>query len=273
MEQEKNNKGVIVLLILIIIILAVLCVLFATGTISFKSNETANNQSSENTNTNEETNTKSIYEVCTAEDSAPMGTADLKILDMENKTEKIHGCCGDMKMYNLITTVTKEHSYTSTPDVVELYANDFLKSLFVVYNNKLYYTNNKEIISKYCNASTEDSSKFVCDYSKITSESINKFDNIINDVNFKAVGSFGNTGSGAPTPYGITMDGKIIQITSDTNGNYNGCRVMYDDTTYPIDRVFKMSFYGGNEEYEILLKDGTLISRTVDKEHPLESEN
>lgn len=42
MEQEKNNKGVIVLLIVLVVILAVLCVLFATGTVSFKSNEIAN---------------------------------------------------------------------------------------------------------------------------------------------------------------------------------------------------------------------------------------
>lgn len=40
MEQEKNKNGVNLLLIFIIVILAVLCVLFATGTINLKS-ETA----------------------------------------------------------------------------------------------------------------------------------------------------------------------------------------------------------------------------------------
>ena len=45
MEQEKNNnKGVIVLLVVIIVILALLCILFATGTISLKSNSVDNNQ-------------------------------------------------------------------------------------------------------------------------------------------------------------------------------------------------------------------------------------
>ena len=43
MENQKNNKGVIALLIVIIVILSALCVLFATGTISFNSNDIDNN--------------------------------------------------------------------------------------------------------------------------------------------------------------------------------------------------------------------------------------
>ena len=50
MENQKNYKGVISLLIVIIIILSALCVLFATGTISFKSNDVANNETNENIN-------------------------------------------------------------------------------------------------------------------------------------------------------------------------------------------------------------------------------
>ena len=46
MEQEKNNKSLIAVLIIIIIILAVLCILFATNTISFKSNSVDNNNQS-----------------------------------------------------------------------------------------------------------------------------------------------------------------------------------------------------------------------------------
>ena len=45
MNNPKNNKGIIVLLIVIIIILSSLCVLFATNTISFKSNNTINDTS------------------------------------------------------------------------------------------------------------------------------------------------------------------------------------------------------------------------------------
>jgi hypothetical protein len=42
MEQKKKKNGVNLLLIFIIVILALLCVLFATGTVSFKSNEITN---------------------------------------------------------------------------------------------------------------------------------------------------------------------------------------------------------------------------------------
>lgn len=48
MENQTNNKGIITLLIAIIIILSGLCVLFATDTISFKSNEIDNNDNSDN---------------------------------------------------------------------------------------------------------------------------------------------------------------------------------------------------------------------------------
>ena len=59
MENQKNNKGVIALLIVIIVILSVLCILFATGTISFNSNEInndINNDTNQNNNTNNQTN-------------------------------------------------------------------------------------------------------------------------------------------------------------------------------------------------------------------------
>ena len=58
MENSKNNKGVIALLIVIIVILSALCVLFATGTISFKSNDVDNNKTNQNVtdNNNVETN-------------------------------------------------------------------------------------------------------------------------------------------------------------------------------------------------------------------------
>ena len=55
MEQEKNKNVFITLLVVIIVILLALVILFATGTISLKSNEVTDNsgnQTSENTNTN-----------------------------------------------------------------------------------------------------------------------------------------------------------------------------------------------------------------------------
>jgi len=55
-ENQKNNKGVISLLIVIIVILSVLCVLFATGTITLKSNDVDNSGTNENINDNNQTN-------------------------------------------------------------------------------------------------------------------------------------------------------------------------------------------------------------------------
>lgn len=52
MEKEKNNRGVIILLTTIIVILAVLCILFATGTISLKTNTTNNKEQTSENNTN-----------------------------------------------------------------------------------------------------------------------------------------------------------------------------------------------------------------------------
>lgn len=54
MEQEKNNNGVIILLVVIIAILAVLCVLFATGTISLSKN--TSNDSQQASESNQQTN-------------------------------------------------------------------------------------------------------------------------------------------------------------------------------------------------------------------------
>ena len=58
MENQKSNKRIITLLIVIIIILSVLCVLFATGTISFNSNKANDDKINENFNDNNDDNTK-----------------------------------------------------------------------------------------------------------------------------------------------------------------------------------------------------------------------
>ena len=50
MEQEKNKNGVIMLLIVLVIVLAVLCVLFATGTINLKNNTVTEDATNSNTN-------------------------------------------------------------------------------------------------------------------------------------------------------------------------------------------------------------------------------
>lgn len=53
MEPKKNNKGGIVLLVVIIVIILVLVILLATGTISFKSDNTARDTQGNNTTEND----------------------------------------------------------------------------------------------------------------------------------------------------------------------------------------------------------------------------
>lgn len=266
MENKNNNKIIIALLVVIIVILSVLCILFATGTISFKSNNVDTNKPSDNVtdNNNETNNTNSLSTICTEE-----VYDKLQILSMENKTEQIGAIGGSTRGYNVTTIVTKEHNYTSTQENNELYTNDYLGTLYVLYKNKLYYTSQKETISKYCTTNeVTGSTKLTCDYSKFSDDAIKEFSAISIDVNLKAIGSYGNAGSGAPTLYALTTDGKVIDLS---NG-YNNCGIMYDSSEYPIDRIFNMYFYDG-VEYTILLKNGTLITRDVDREHPIELEH
>lgn len=255
MENQKNNKGVIALLVIVIIILVGLCVLLAIGTISFKNSNKVNETDNKEIKSN-----NSIYSVCTN----MTGNDKLEILDMENKTETIGAIGGSTNGYNVTTTVTKEHNYTSIPEESELLAKDVFGTLFVLFENKLYYTNNSSIISKYCS----NFDKLLCDYSKLNDDNIKEFNSANIDVDIKSIGTYGNSGSGAPTLYALTSGGKIIEISEDVSHNLNGCRIMYDSSEYPIDRIFNMYFYDG-VEYNILLKDGTLITRDVDRDHPI----
>jgi len=70
-ENQNNNKGVIALLIVIIVILATLCVLFATGTISFNSNNINNKKIIQDNNENNNINDKNE-------------TINIKILSIDN---------------------------------------------------------------------------------------------------------------------------------------------------------------------------------------------
>lgn len=260
MENNKtNNKLVIILLVIIVTILSVLCILFATGTISLKSNDVDNNKPNDNVNNNNPLST-----VCTVEE---WDSNYLKELPKENKTETIPAMGGGLTEYNVTTTVTKEHNYTSTPEDEELYASDLFDTLYVLYNNKIYYTSEKNTISKYCETEYGSMIKS-CDYSKFNDNTIKEFNAININLNLKAIGSYGNGGSGSLYPYAITTDGKVVNIPNILSQDYNSCGILYENSEYPIDRIFNMNFYDG-VEYTILLKDGTLITRDVDYEHPI----
>lgn len=61
--EKKSNKGIIILMIIIIVILAVLCILFATNTITFNHKEIKNeieNQKNTSTEENEDKETKEV---------------------------------------------------------------------------------------------------------------------------------------------------------------------------------------------------------------------
>ena len=276
---KNNNTGLVVLVTVLVMLVLLMGGYLVYDKVLSKNNTTAAREKLD-TNSNGNNIVENNYQegdysnpistICTEEISE---SDKLKILSMESKTEKIGAIGGSTRGYNVTTTVTKKHNYTSTPNNEELYINDYLGTLFVLYKNKLYYTKQKEIISKYCETNNINGlTKLTCDYSKFNDTSIKEFNAVSIDVNLKAIGSYGNPGAGAPKPYAITTDGKVIQITEDSSHNYNGCRVMYDSSEYPIDRIFNMYFYDG-VEYTILLKNGTLITRDVDRENPIEFEH
>lgn len=106
MENQKNYKGVISLLIVIIIILSALCVLFATGTISFKSNDVANNETNENINDNNVENNDENNSIIndTKEETADKYFYDVKDLNVKALPE--YQVFGDIsKNKNVVETV------------------------------------------------------------------------------------------------------------------------------------------------------------------------
>ena len=70
MENQKNNKGVIALLIVIIVILLTLCILFATGTITFNSNKEIDNELNENVDDNDQNNEDNDVITLTADEKS-----------------------------------------------------------------------------------------------------------------------------------------------------------------------------------------------------------
>lgn len=248
MKNEKKN-GIITSVIILIIVLIILGILLIV-----------------NKNNNQDNNSNSLSLICKEK------TYDkLEILSMENKTERITAMGGGNFLYNVTTTVTKENSY-NTPETNKLYTIDVLNNLYILYKNKLYYTSDKEIISKYCeNQEVDNSKNLVCDYSKFNDNTIKEFKVIDLNLNLKSIGTYGNFGSGSPTLYLITTDGKVINLPNASSNNYSDCGIMYDDSNYPIEKIFSMNLYDGTN-YSILLKDGTLITRYVDRENPIEED-
>ena len=249
MENNNTVFKVIIAIIIIIILGLFGWILFKKGVFSKEKTE------------------ETIPIVCTAEDDGTYVDNRFKI-DTENSTGRVHAIGGSGTEYNVTTTVTKEHNYTKDITNDELYAlSDNENSLFVLYEGKLYYTNNKENFSKYCEEKevqvipTHTMHKTICDYSKITTDAIKGFKIVNIKDELKSIGSYGNAGSGSPEAYAITTDGRVIKLYSDS------CKIMYDDPTRPIERILNLYFY--YYEYTVLLKDGTLITKIIDFDNPI----
>lgn len=255
--EEKKKKRIIIILIIMLIIVLLIGILLTTNKKKEDNNNqntSQNNNQNNSQNNNQNNNSNSISLICKET------TSDKLILSMENKTETITAMGGGGFLYNVTTSVTKGNSYI--PDTQELYAVDVLNNLYFLYKNKLYYTSDKETISKYCQNQE-------CDYAKIDSNTIKDFLEIKLNLDLKAIGTYSNAGSGSPTLYLLTTNGKVINLPNTSSNDYNSCGVMYDDLNYPIDKIFNLNFYDG-VNYSILLKDGTLITRKVDRENPIE---
>lgn len=94
MENQKNNKGVIALLIVIIVILSALCVLFATGTITLKSNDVDNNET--NTNNNDIYNNLTIV----LDDNPNSNKVYTETIMAHNKNEVLSVSSSEIKLGN-----------------------------------------------------------------------------------------------------------------------------------------------------------------------------
>jgi len=129
-EKQNNNKGVIALLIVIIVILLALCILFATGTISFNSNKMNNNDTNENVNNNNQTNEDNNIEDNTLSNndvfkklvgtykktthSDACGDSETTLTIRNNGTADIYiddACAGESRATNAIFSINEKQIY------------------------------------------------------------------------------------------------------------------------------------------------------------------
>ena len=176
MENQKNNKGVIALLIVIIVILSVLCVLFATGTISFNSNKANENEINENANDNNNTENKNeTNQNITIDDdfgkndtfSASSESGIVEIIGY-SETKELDGgevYPGEKEIY--VYFHIKEIKSNEFKKYIEslkgnLFALDNAIGLGCVKDNQIKYSNNSDEIGfKQYELSQEDSEKIL----------------------------------------------------------------------------------------------------------------
>lgn len=109
--KTNNNKVVIVLLIIIIAILSTLCVLFATGTITFKSNSVDNGNVTENNNNK---NSNSNTEVTNKLDNNVKTELESTFKFVYNYYDTGNGYCGSYLEGDTIAGDGKANWYTAS---------------------------------------------------------------------------------------------------------------------------------------------------------------
>ena len=109
MEQQNNNKSLIAVLIIIIVILAVLCILFATNTISFNSNSVDNGNNQSNGSVIENSNTSNDNTTDNSQVSSSWTSYLLSRHILEAKVTRVRSKdLGDAEDYNKTVTITMD---------------------------------------------------------------------------------------------------------------------------------------------------------------------
>ena len=109
MEQQNNNKSLIAVLIVIIVILTILCILFATNTISFNSNSVDNGNNQSNGSVIENSNTSNDNTTDNSQVSSSWTSYLLSRHILEAKVTRVRSKdLGDAEDYNKTVTITMD---------------------------------------------------------------------------------------------------------------------------------------------------------------------
>ena len=153
MEQEKNKNRVIALLVIIIVILAVLCTLFATETISLRSNTSNNNQQA--SEGNQQDNDVNITKEFTENDFKKVIDDELYILFGFKSLDELTNRRKLTLVFNKLDSDYATVDSTSKERVEEVFKTTSISNLGInhetfdvfTYDNGT-YTKNKEQMSK-----------------------------------------------------------------------------------------------------------------------------
>lgn len=169
MKNQKNNNGIIALFIVIIVILSILCILFATGIISFKSNNINNNESNKNINDNNNvgniTNNNNLK-------YANQTFASTVFANSEKGNEKTI----DIKIDNgnIIFKSDNEELVLSDVNAKYMYLHEYMevcsvKLYFINQNNELYRISLSSLLCQY------DFDKDKLEVKKVTDSKVTNF--------------------------------------------------------------------------------------------------